>query len=167
MRRSRGWRYGVCRIDRRLGTLARDGTSSQARLRPPAGSGTSRRLRALVLEAPYTSLLDARTFPSGHLIRALPYGDQIMLRWFYYHFPTLRLLPSIVTPTLILHGTDVLVPFQARSQRRCLPRARCPSYCPSRPRGCGHLQAIFHLGGALASFFEDLEQSVSGSERQT
>jgi pimeloyl-ACP methyl ester carboxylesterase len=40
-----------------------------------------RPLRALVLEAPYTSLMDAcRTFPSGVLIRALPFGDWFIRR---------------------------------------------------------------------------------------
>ena len=132
-------------------------------------------LRALVLEAPYTSLLDAcRTFPSGHVIRALPYGDLLMLRYFYFHFPILRMLPSVKSPTLVLHGTsDVLVPFQHTVElaKACAAEGRAGSSFTFVPlRGCSHLHAIFQPQtlGALAKFFAAIAkvraQAAGGSE---
>ena len=150
--------------------LAYDLQQAQAQAQAPASLHDGRPgsppqpLAALVLEAPYTSLLDAcRTFPSGHLIRALPYGDRIMLRWFYFHFPILQMLATIQTPTLIFHGTDdVLVPFQhtAELAKAVAAEGRAGSSFTFVPlHGCGHLHAIFHprFLGALATFFASLE----------
>ena len=67
-----------------------------------------------MLEAPYTSLIDAAvTFPSAFLIRALPFGHRIIRRYFYYQWHNFRLLPHLHrTPCLVLHGThDYTVPF--------------------------------------------------------
>ena len=75
---------------------------------------SERPLHGVVLEAPYTSLIDAAvTFPSAFLIRALPFGHQLIRRYFYYQWHNFRILPHLKhTRVLVLHGThDLIVPF--------------------------------------------------------
>ena len=75
---------------------------------------SERPLHGVVLEAPYTSLIDAAvTFPSAFLIRALPFGHYIIRRYFYYQWHNFRILPHLwSTRVLVLHGThDLIVPF--------------------------------------------------------
>lgn len=127
-------------------------------------------LCALVLEAPYTSLCDAcRTFPIGHVIRSLPFGDEIMCRYFAFDLPSLQMLPCITAPTLVLHGTaDILVPFQHTVElaQAVAAEGRSDSSFTFVPLlGCGHLHALFHHQtlSALANFFGALRPASGTS----
>ena len=107
------------------------------------------------------------------MIRALPYGDAIMLKYFYYHFPTLRMLPCLTTPTLIIHGTaDLLVPFQhtvALAEAVAAEGRAGSSFTFVPLLGCGHLHAIYHPRtlGAIASFFGAIARRMPGSSTDT
>ena len=134
-------------------------------------------VRALLLEAPFTTAIDAaRTFPTGVVIRSLPWGDYIIRRWFLVQYPNALVLPQLTTPTLVLHGVDDLsVPFAhsvalaGEVARHGIEGCRV-RFVPLRR--CGHVHICFHPAvlAEVAGFFAGVRKakadSVSVSETE-
>ena len=119
-------------------------------------------LRGLILEAPYTSMVDAATtLPPNFLIRTLPFGTFIIRRYFYYQWANLLLPPTFETPALVFHGTaDCTIPFvhTVTLARACLAASAQSGVPPTASFvpliGCNHLDNVFHpmLLASLATF---------------
>ena len=131
-----------------------------------SGKATGAGVRAVILEAPYTSLIDAAiTFPTSIPFRALPFGENIMRRWFFYVADTLHALPTLEgVPVLVAHGTaDPLVPFAHSVELARAVSASGGARCDVRfvpLPGCDHLHAIFRpeFLPALVGFLSGLGQ---------
>ncbi|KAL1518566.1 hypothetical protein AB1Y20_002854 [Prymnesium parvum] len=124
-------------------------------------------LRALILEAAYTSYQDAaQIIPSMVVVRAVPFGAWIIARVFRPLFSNADRVPLLKLPILQLHGThDIDLPFTMgqRLAQEISAAGAASSFTFVPLHGCGHLLAVREPG-----LYDIIVNFLSGaSERDT